>query len=598
MNLTGLFQYENKNTKHSGTETVRASGRGMASGLSRQAVNGLKPGQTIHGEIISKNGNEVQIKVAPDVIITARLEKDMNVSAGQSMTFEVRNNSGSQIALRPLYENLTQHTNVLKALEAARLSATNELMRMVSSMMEQGMSIDKNSLTDMSKLIASHPGTNPETIIFMKNMNISITPENIQQFENYQRYEHQILGGLNDIMAEIPKTLQAMIGIGQGDAAIDFYSQLLQMFTGSHIKETGAGKINVFADIFIPAGNTEGTTESSIGKAAVQDAVGSAETVHIRTDSIIIRDGVAVQEGVLNDAPDTVQDMMKSENSRVYGEDSLAAVLDRGGREQLARLLGRLGFSEEQLTQVQTGSISGKQILTDISLLLLSNNHLDNPIEGTNILRLLGSKELNQIFTRELMQQWLIKPEQVAKKEDVEDFYSRLREQTLRLTQALGQTAKDTPLAKSLTSIQNNIEFMNQVNQMYNYIQLPLKMTGGNAHGDLYVYTNRRGTAKEDGSVSALLHLDMEHMGTMDIYVCMQDKNVSTKFYLANEAVIDFVAEHINILNERLEKRGYSLQTQMLTIEEAGNTNVLSSLDERDGDGAALLAQYSFDVRA
>ena len=171
MNLAGLFQYGNRNTKTRSTETGKVQ-HTSSNSQSSHVVRNLSTGQTIQGEVVGKNGNEVQIRVDKDVVITAKLDADMNVSVGQSMTFEVKNNAGSQIALRPLYENMTQDANVLKALEAAKLPTTNELVRMVSAMMERGMSIDKNTLMDMSKLVLTNPGTSPETLVMMKNLQI------------------------------------------------------------------------------------------------------------------------------------------------------------------------------------------------------------------------------------------------------------------------------------------------------------------------------------------------------------------------------------------------------------------------------------------
>ena len=53
-----------------------------------------------------------------------------------------------------------------------------------------------------------------------------------------------------------------------------------------------------------------------------------------------------------------------------------------------------------------------------------------------------------------------------------------------------------------------------QINQTYAYIQLPLHLRQGeHKTGELFVYTNKKNLAGRDGRVSALLHLDMEHLG-------------------------------------------------------------------------------------
>ena len=39
----------------------------------------------------------------------------------------------------------------------------------------------------------------------------------------------------------------------------------------------------------------------------------------------------------------------------------------------------------------------------------------------------------------------------------------------------------------------------------------------------------------KDGNVSALLHLDMENLGPMDVYVAMQNNRVNTHFYMQDD---------------------------------------------------------------
>ena len=599
MNLSGLFQYGNRNLKSRNTGKVQIQNNSSNSSSSH-AVRNLSTGQTIQGEVVGKNGNEVQIRVDNrDVVISAKLDADMNVSVGQSMTFEVKNGTGSQIALRPLYENLTSDGNVLKALEAAKLPATNEMVRMVSAMMENGMSIDKSALTDMSRLVMSNQGTDPKTIVMMKNFQIPITPENIGQFENYERYEHQILSSVTDILMEIPQTFAAMVNGGNENAAIDFYMQILQLFGGDQAvggeNTTAAAGGNVFADIIEEAMGAEGENipiASNRNDAAVfRPEAGVLQETYTQakgemSESLLGmggKEGQETQDGI-KEAPDG------SGYSAPLGDS-----LNIGERYQLAASLGRLGFLPEQLQQIRDGNMPIEQLLKNLQSLLAEKGDSVNKEE---LLKLFGSKEYGRILNQHIGQQWTIRPEEVANKKDVEALYNRLRQQTMRLTESLGQAAKDTPLAKSLTTVQNNIDFMNQLNQMFNYIQLPLKMSGGEAHGDLYVYTNKKSAVREDGSVSALLHLDMDHLGPLDVYVVLKEQRVNTQFYLQDESMIDFIADHIHILNERLEKRGYSMHAEMKVREDEKETvDVMKKITAQESR-SALLAQYAFDVRA
>ncbi len=615
MNLAGLFQpqYGNKGSG-SRSGSVRAPISVTASGnyQTQQVIKNLSPGQTIQGEIVNRNGSEVQIRVDKDVIITARLDKDISLAVGQNVTFEVKNQSGQQLALRPLYENLSQNPNVLKALEAAKLPLTDELMRMVSSMMEQGMSIDKNALLDMGKLISAHSGVNPETIVGLRSLHLPVTPENIEQFENYQNYRHQIVSSVADFLSELPSAFQTMVAQGQAEGAVNFYKHVLQLFSESSmqgemknamqnaVQNDEAGTV-ILADAGKLAGGMQKEAQAagkeSVLNAAQNQAEGRMMESIIRIidgegDAKAVNDGTAAGKGVETMVS---QGGSSAQGSTLQNYAPLFEVLNQEARNTLFNLLEGIGFSKQQLSQVADGSMPVKQLLQEINMMLTVNAEA---VSRESIINLFGSRAYNQLLNNEVLQQWLLKPSDVGQKNTVEDFYGRLREQSARLTEALGQISKDTPLAKNLSTMQSNIEFMNQLNQAFNYIQLPLKMSGGNAHGDLYVYTNRRNAPKEDESVSALLHLDMQYLGTLDIYVKMKEKNVSTKFYLKDEQTIDFIADHIHILNGRLSERGYTMNAEMvMSKEEEKGMDVMEAMSAQE-KRENILAQYSFDVRA
>ena len=139
---------------------------------------------------------------------------------------------------------------------------------------------------------------------------------------------------------------------------------------------------------------------------------------------------------------------------------------------------------------------------------------------------------------------------------------------------------------------------MNQVNQLYTYVQLPLKMNGKNTNGELYVYTNKRSLAEKDGNVSAFLHLDMENLGPVDVYIAMQEQKVNTKFTVRDDDMLDFLNDHMHILNERLRKRGYTMRCEMEVEKTRGEEeNPIDRILQSDKN-TTVLSQYAFDVRA
>ncbi len=259
---------------------------------------------------------------------------------------------------------------------------------------------------------------------------------------------------------------------------------------------------------------------------------------------------------------------------------------------QFADLLREAGFSEQLTNQVSNGNITQTALLQEIAKELGELSQIDD----NKLSQVFGSKQYNFILKNEIAKQWLLEPEAVAGDRQVEELYQRLNEHTNKLANALSQSSHaDTPLANTVTNLSNNLNFMNQLNQMFTYVQLPLKMNGDSTHGELYIYTNKKNLARKDGNVSALLHLDMEHLGPVDVYVAMQNQNVSTKFYMQDDSVLDLIAENIHILNERLNSRGYSMSCEFITKE--GEKSAMEEMLEANKN-VSVLASYSFDARA
>ena len=184
-----------------------------------------------------------------------------------------------------------------------------------------------------------------------------------------------------------------------------------------------------------------------------------------------------------------------------------------------------------------------------------------------------------------------------------QEFYQKLMKESSQLSrmmneamQASGQSAGSAQ-ARTMANISENVEFINQMNQMFNYVQLPLKLGNSQAHGDLYVYTNKKNMAHRDGMLTAFLHLDMEHLGSLDVSISLQtEKNqVTTKFYL-DEDSIALVEEHIGELTQRLSRKGY--QCKSMVVEKDEDKTVLEHLEEQTAGTNAVLSYQTFDTRA
>ncbi|MCI8772893.1 MAG: flagellar hook-length control protein FliK [Lachnospiraceae bacterium] len=600
MNLGNIFQSKNpdiKQTNLSGTAgTVSAGERNYRA---QSEIRNMVPGQTIQGEVVGKEGNSVQIALDEETVLTARLERDLNIALGQVMSFEVKTNSGSQLFLAPLYANMANQATILKALSAAGLPESANNIRMVSNMMQEGMPIDRDSLAYVSRQLLDFPNADPASVIQMIRLGLPVSEINIGQFEAYKNYEHQILQSAEQIMEEIPQTFQELLAEGKDAEAVSFYEQIIKAFIGTEGAE-GQTEAGTQAGEAASADNAVGGSAGEIlaGTLAKTASDGLAESGNMQDGEEILKGSHAEAEGKMKE---TLQEIGNQENAaqKTDREASTQAELSPKAWQRLGEMFQKLGADEALSKQIGNGSLSPKEVLTQLHHLLEGNPHTIREDFQEDIKMLFGSRAFRNLLEAGMKNDWLIKPEDVADKEKVEQLYERIREQTARMEAAFHMAGKaDSAGAKSVQNLQNNVDFMNQMNHLFTYIQLPLKMTGNEAHGDLYVYTNKKSLAKKDGNVSALLHLDMEHLGPLDVYVTMQQNlnKVSTSFTVKDEEALNLIAEHIHVLNERLEKRGYSMKANF-QIKEDGATNMMQEILDQNKN-ISVLSKTSFDMRA
>lgn len=602
MNLGSIFKKENERVR--ANDTVRAAdsmGKGERIRHLQNEVRALKPGQTLQGMVVSRDGNSVQIELAQDFAINAKIDKSVSMALGQMMSFEVKANSGSFMSLAPLYTNTANTATILRALAAAGLSETAENIEMVAKMMEEGMPIDKESILNMSRLIMEFPGKNPTSIIQMTRLELPVTEANIEQFEQYRAANHQILGSAETIMEELPKAFTELINSGQGEKAYAFYQTVIDIFTGDGAGEDGMVTVQRQGEAETAqtgetagqpvSGDVENEQTAQTGQTpdGQTQSTSSAETAGQPTQT----EGTAPKE---QPAGVPVEELPKAETADV----AKSPVLSQEQWQRLGDALRELGMNEETAAHVKSGQLPAKDVLQLVRQLLPKALRGDVPEQALQ--RLLGGKEFQALLKDQIGRQWTIEPQNVADKKQVEQLYERIREQTARLSQALETAGKgDAPVARSVQNLQSNVDFMNQMNHLYTYVQLPLKMLGNNAHGDLYVYTNKKNLAAKDGQVSALLHLDMEHLGPLDVYVTMKNKQVATNFTVADDEVLTLIEKHIDLLNQRLEGRGYSLKAQMHVKEAAGeeeeDSTIMQTLLSQQKN-ISVLSRTSFDMRA
>lgn len=569
--LASLFNRQDR-TQRNGAVPERT----MATGA-RIVGNGEQPvakqlnlsvGSTITGQVLTDSGDMLQLEISPGMVLHARVEEGLTFQKGMIMSFAVSSLSDNQIALRALFQNTAAHMDTItKALEAAGLEATADTTSMVNAMMENGMPIDKTALQGMYRQLEAHPAVAVDTIVVMNRLQIPVTENNIRQLEAYLNLEHQISSEVGQIADAMTENVIKLLSEGKPEQGAALIKQTMTVLELPYEEE-------MKPELSSP-------------------------------DGVVLLKGESGENMYMQQATDEAA----SDLAHVYAgsEELMNAVQITGGEEKhgqrqrsspLMELTG-LGISGEQLSQLEKGELTGKQLLVfagELMEKLGSNPQALNENGKKCMEKVIRSKAFRQSLESEISYKWLMTLEDVADKHKVTEYYTRLSRQTGRLAQTLENIpGADKTLVSQVSNIHNNIEFMDQLNQTLSYVQLPLKLAGNSAHGDLYVYTNKRGLSRDDGNISAFLHLDMEHLGPVDVYVALQNQKVSTQFYLQDEEMLNFINDHIHLLDERLQQKGYQMNVRLSVSEKIGNVMEKIIEDQREN---IPIGEYSFDMRA
>ena len=602
-------------------------------------IGDLSAGSIFEGTINSVRGGKVTLALGNGQTITARLDGKMDLQQGSSMFFQVRANDGQTIAIRP-YTGLGNVSNpiLLNALSAAQVPATDRTLVMVDTMMQEQMSIGRQSILDMAKLVGANPDANVQTIVQMTKLGLPVTEEMAAQFENYLS-DRQALVGEMDLAAGHMMELLSDEALSP-ETAFSLYGKMLDIFMPgeeaadagvtaaagqeSSAAEAGAGAMaeavgqeNAATVSEAEAGAPTAAEQGTAAASAVAEEAGAASTAETAGQGAAAEaeTGVGVTAeltyGRTAETPGTVGELLSKEqiehlgkmlrnipaligNKEIFAggeqEEVFVDTLSEEGPE-VAKLMAQEEAAQEQ--PVLNEKLTAEQFLQKLGRALAQNGEFG----FAGMQKLFAGKEFQTIFRSVIEKQWLLRPEELKQEHKVSGLYERLEQQLSQMEEAVRATGStQNTFLQTASQVHGNLEFMNQMNQIYHYVQLPLKMSGQNANGELYVYANRKNLRDPDAELTAFLHLDMEQLGSTDVSVRMQNRSVRTNFYLEDDASYDLVEKHLEVLNKRLKSKGY--QSSITVTHEKKDISFKENIVKKGKATVGSLHRYSFDVRA
>ncbi len=611
---------------------------------------GLEKGELIRGEITDLRSGEVSVKLEDGRTLTGKLEGSRDLSIGDKVVFQVEEVSLKNLTLKIIAnaDFVSADITIEKALAEAGLPKSGRNNEIVKELLNQQMSIDKKTIALLIKQSLLFKDTPLQTLVLMNKYHIPVNEASIRQFSTYQSSEQSILNGLNTLADSVAELFNP-----SGEVSYSNYltrsTGLLNLLLNHNIEDSAAGQPingtitqpqpnpgmgNKNTAGFLSPGNTlnsqtpltvgnlisqselfnlsqllksDPLAESLLGSKFITSLTDGSADIQTASETFTNFLNTAKESGLSSvlagrlSASPAMQTILSAGEELQGTSRELAVSMPLSGRVMLSKALVDF-IPEQNLTpnERELLSVLKERVLTghitSVEVLAWIQDNLEKAGED-NVKAFLSSKEFSALIKDDLLKQWTLAPKDLTQKDAVERHFESLLNQMNNLKEIAEQAVGDrgANLSGQVSHLQDNFNFIQTLNQFFSYIPLPLKLRNQFTDGELYVYTRKKSGRTAADGISVLLHLDMDHLGPLDIYLDLKDTHLTGKFYLDNAPAMNLIASNVPLLKEALEKKGYTLNTEVLEREKT--VNVVEDFLKTETP-AASVTRYKFDLRA
>ena len=483
---------------HSTQPTVTVNGSEQGN-TALTILRSLAAGDTFSANITDVSGEQVTITLDGGQSFTASLLNSTAYNIGDRADFVIQDNKGENIVLKAVTMQATalETAMINKSLKAAGIMPTLRNREMVLELMRNGRPIGRDALLDMVKELSSHSNAEIGGIIALKRMGIEVTDDSLKSYQNYKEYN----GAMQRDIAALGEKLFESVDSGKA------LSDVVKLLVGDELL-TGNGTVE------------DNSKESTKTGAQTQQPVGTQadEKADI------------AQKNLMSDVKNMVAGMVDNYNAATGR--SLKLSYEFLNTDNLARFMNEFARMAEEFEMEP-----------------LLKNKLHGVLKGDKASRLLNEL-VRDTFS--------MKMTDVADSGSVKEHIAKTLDKLSSVSEyaASNQSAELSNVASRMS---NNMEFLNSMNQFMAAVQVPIKNIGEHGEGELYVYRRNKQKCGEDDTVKAFLHLDMEHLGALDIYVTLKGSSVATNFKVEDESVLDFLETNMEQLTKKLAEDGYNV---------------------------------------
>lgn len=490
-------------------------------------------GQVVKGQIEDIQQNKVTIRLEDGQLIEAKMTENFEFVIGDKLSFLVKESSAEQLLLKPMLEGDIAEAKIGTILKNAGLPDNEKNREIVTKLLEKQMPINKKMLTELSMFSKRFPDAKIDHLVFLAKNDIMISGESIH-------YVSELLKSKQNMSTSITTFNQGV-------------SEIVDQESGAKVVETILKNNEPATTIFTKIKNFFLKPEDQV-KVAEEKLNIPLNKVMSDSDAKLVMNTVKQSEkfeaSIMN--PNT-QDAEVESNIEKY-------VLDKGK-----------AFSE----------------------LFATVEELDIPADikaATN--KLFAQRVTNAMLNNEL----LMKKEDLNNVQEVNKHYNKVY---AKIMDVLQLDLKDTnesvqKVLRDAYQVKNSVEMMNQINNNYQFVHLPMVLNDQHVNSEIYIMNNKK-SKSDDSRITALVRLDMKNLGHLDIYVAKMGDTVEINFYVDNQDTESDLVSYKSKLAQQLVEKSFKILGIGVQLKE-DEYNALNDFFEQNDSGDSK--RFTFDMRA
>ncbi len=581
------------NQNQSGSMNTASAKRTFRSGGGTITV---REGETLKGVVSDIHGNEITISMEDGSSFTGKLPEASQYSIGQKAAFQITGLDGGTIYMKAISQAylLGIEDTIEQALEEAGLPKSPRNLEIVRSLLLNQQSISRENIAESLQLCAKYPNADVNSVITMKRLGMPMDMATVTQFDQYNKQTHQLLtrmdalaDSINELLTELAKENPSIARYATGEV-LDMMLQSLPSLEEQNLTATQL-QANLSA---APGAETAegadllpGEENQEIPPEATEESQAAGQT----STSPFAR-----MKQLLNGITDRASSPAGAEAKPTeFIPEQTGHLLTAEERSALSDLLGKYTENKELLTALEKGDLTARELLTNIKNTLTT-------LPDEELHRLVSQKAFQKVIKGQFLSGWTLSPEGLKEEGSIDTLYNRMQQQFSDLTNLSRMFAtrnSGEQIINTTSDLQQNLAFMKMLNEQFAYMQLPLKLSQQNAHGDLYVMTRKNALKKSKDNLKVLLHLEMDSLGTLDIHITKDHTSISTQFYTAKETARKLLEKNVELLKDAINEQGYSFTSEFLAKEK--DIDLVHDFIEKDSPAPpAAVKRYNFDLRA